>query len=174
MSDEPTQPQLPERSLDIPSEMVLEIATGFEEPVVIAARYGFEGAKWEQLESWKPFQAAVTHQKAELERSGYTFRLKSAMKADTLADHMFVQALTDATTFPQKLEALKFFTKVGELEPREATQVQAGSGFSIVISVGSKQPERVEKLVVESEPDQPFKIPAHFEAEKIETIDIPT
>lgn len=173
MAEELVPPQLPERSLDIPSELVLEIATGFEEPVVIAARYGFEGARWEQLESWKPFQDAVSRQKAELERSGYTFRLKSAMKADTLADHMFVQALTDATTFPQKLEALKFFTKVGELEPREAAQAQAGSGFSIVINLDSKQPERVEKVVVDAEPDKPFKIPAHFQAEEIATLDIP-
>jgi hypothetical protein len=153
--------------------MVLEISCGLEEADAIADRYGFTGARWEQLQGWKPFQDAIAQQRAELERSGYTFRLKAAMKADTLAVHMFVQALSEATTFPQKLEALKFFAKVGELEPRENTQVQAGTGFSIVINLDSKQPERVEKVVVDAEPDKKFTIPAYFQAEEIATLDIP-
>ncbi len=134
--------------LDVRPELVAEIAAGVEHPELVAARYGFEGDAWEQLRAWKPFVDAVETQRADFEKSGYTFRLKSAMKADALADRLFVQSLTNEATFLQKLEALKFFTKVGELEPSPKAAGPSGPTFSINIDL-SKGTDAQKVTVVE-------------------------
>lgn len=142
--------------LDVRPELVAEIAAGVENPELVAARYGFEGNAWEQLRAWKPFTDAVEAQRADFEKSGYTFRLKSAMKADALADRLFVQALTNEATFLQKMEALKFFTKVGELEPSPKNVMPTGPAFSITIDLsnqGVSMQKNVTTLEIKSDTD---------------------
>jgi hypothetical protein len=130
--------------LDVRPELVAELAMGVEDPQAVAARYGVEGEAWDELQKWKPFIDAIAAQKAEFDKNGYTFRVKSAMKADVLADRVFVQALTNEATFLQKVEALKLFTKLGDLEPNPKASVPAGPAFSITIDLGGGQKTLVE------------------------------
>lgn len=126
----------PKTLVDIPPEMVASIAMGMEDPDEIAARHGFTGARWAKLKAWKPFNDTVAIQKVEFEKSGVTFRLKSAMKADMLADQVFVKAMGVDVSLMQKLETLKFLTKVGDLEPKTTGSLTGGEGFSISINLG--------------------------------------
>lgn len=129
-------PWAPKAMVDVPAEMVLAIAVGLEEPADIARRFGFEGTKWDALSAWKPFQDAVQARAAELEQSGYTFRLKSAMRADMLSDQVFIEAMGHDATLGQKMEAMRTFARLGDLEPKAQTAVAAqGSGFSITINI---------------------------------------
>lgn len=122
---------------DIPAELVAELALGMEEPDDVARRYGWEGRRWDNLKAWKPFLDAVDKQRAEFEKTGVTFRLKAAMKADVLADQVFVKAMANETSLLQKIEALRFFSKMGELEPQpKAAVANTGPGFSITIDLG--------------------------------------
>jgi hypothetical protein len=130
--------------LDVRPELVAELAMGVDDPQAVAARYGVEGEAWDQLKDWKPFTDAVAAQRGEFEKSGYTFRVKSAMKADVLADRVFVQALTNEATFLQKVEALKLFTKLGDLEPNPKASAPAGPAFSITIDLGGGQKTQLE------------------------------
>lgn len=166
------EPSLPVPSFVVPEKLVFEIAVGLEEPEKIAARYAFMGAKWEQLKEWKPFKDAVDTQIAELQRSGYTPRLKARLMFDELSAHFFVLLMSDQSTIPQKLEGLKLFAKIGDLEPKESTAIQAGTGWSLTINIPAMTPKAVEKVVVEEEPEKKFSLPMYFDAEPVEVISI--
>lgn len=133
-------------ALDVPQELILAIAIGMELPDEVAARYGFEGARWEKLQKWKPFDDAVAKQRSELEATGMTFRIKAkALTEDVFEDAYRIARGNDATLL-QKLEFVKLGAKLGDMEPKASTQVQAGPGFSITINLGnlSKKPEVID------------------------------
>ncbi len=133
----------PKTLVDIPPEMVASIAMGMEEPDEIASRHGFTGTRWEKLKAWKPFNDTVAVQRAEFEKTGVTFRLKSAMKADMLADQVFVAAMGNTVPLGQKLSALQYFTRAGDLEPKDTGKVNNMDGFSISINLGGAEPRTV-------------------------------
>jgi len=144
----------PDRFRDIPPGLVASIAAGLEDPKEIASRHGIYGEVWEKLSTWKPFLDAVAAQRAEFEQSGYTFRVKAAMKADVLADQLFVQALSNETTLGQKLETMKTFAKLGDLEPKTSIQAQTGPAFSISINFSSPKPKINERNIIDIEPEK--------------------
>lgn len=124
-------------ALDVPQEMILAVAIGMEDPTEIASRYGFEGQRWEKLQQWKPFNDAVAKQRAELETSGMTFRIKAkALTEDVFEDAYKIARSNDATLL-QKLEFIKLGAKLGDMEPKTNTAVASGPGFSITINMGS-------------------------------------
>jgi hypothetical protein len=115
--------------------MVVSMAQGMEDPEVIAEKHGFTGEKWEKLKVWKPFLDAVAAQRAELDKSGYSFRVKAAWKAEDLADDYYLMAKRPDASFSQIEKALNFFTRVGALEPKEDKTQQGGEGFSVTINM---------------------------------------
>ena len=128
----------PSTLVDVPPEMVISIAMGLEDPDEIASRHGFTGEKWDKLKAWKPFQDTVATQRAEFEKSGLTFRLKAAMKADLIADKVFVDAMGNDVTLMQRIEALKLFSKLGNLEPKEEKAQGPQTTFAINIDLGDR------------------------------------
>jgi hypothetical protein len=125
----------PKTQLDIPHEMVISIAQGMEEPDEIAARHGFIGLRWEKLKLWKPFNDAVAAHKAELDKSGYSFRVKAAFMAEDMLSETYLKAKSVDAPFAQKMQAVQFFTRVAGLEPKEDKSAQSGEGFSVTINM---------------------------------------
>jgi len=122
-------------ALEVPQELILAIAMGMEDPREVASRYGYEGLKWEMLNGWKPFTDAVAAKRIELETSGITFKIKAkALTEDVFEDAYRIARGNDATLL-QKLEFVKLGAKLGDMEPKTNTQVQAGPGFSITINL---------------------------------------
>ena len=145
--DEELIPQ-PQPALDVPQELILNVAMGMEDPKEIASRYGFEGIKWEKLQSWKPFIDAVASKKAELETSGITFKIKAkALTEDVFEDAYKIARSNDATLL-QKLEFVKLGAKLGDMEPKTNVQAQAGPGFSITINLS---PPKAEPLTIDED-----------------------
>jgi hypothetical protein len=135
--DEPLEYQWrPRAMVQIPAELVVAIAQGLEDPDDIAERFGFTGQKWAQLREYAPFKAAVAGKVAELEKSGWVFRQKAAMGAEMVMEQVIVSAMSHDVSLVQKLETLKTLAKLGNLEPKEDKQVQAGAGFQIQINLG--------------------------------------
>lgn len=133
----------PHHTLEVPAKLVFEVAAGLEEPAVIAARYGFEGARWERLRQWPAFINAVEHQRAEFEREGVTFRLKAGLMAQEIMDQMFKQAIGNDSTILQKLSVFNTLVDVAGLKPEKksaAQQADSAPRFSITINVPSAQP----------------------------------
>lgn len=125
----------PKTQIEIPPEMVVSMAQGMVDPEEIAAKHGFTGDKWEKLKVWKPFLDAVASQKAELESTGYSFRIKAKWKAEDLADDYYLKAKAPDATFSQVQQAVTFFTRIAGLEPKEEKVTQQGEGFSVTINM---------------------------------------
>ena len=154
--DEPLEYQWrPRAMMQIPAEMVVAMAQGLETEAEIATRFGFAAENLEKLLDYPPFKAAVAAKRADLEKSGWVFRQKAAMQAEMLMDQVFVNAMSNDVGLMQKLETLKYLTKVGNLEPKEDKASAAGPGFQIQInlgdqsvSLGSSTPTRIPKADV--------------------------
>lgn len=133
----------PHNTLDVPAQLVWEVAAGVEDPSIVAARHGFEGEKWERLSQWSPFIIAVQQQRAEFERSGFTFRLKAGLMAEQMMDQMFKQAVSNDSTILQKLSVFQSLVDVAGLKPDKKVQGDAAGTapkFSITINIPSAGP----------------------------------
>lgn len=134
----------PEVFIDIDPKFVLEVATGLEDIAEIAPRYGYDEETAEALRHYKPFLIEVDRHKAELYRSGKTFKLKAGMMADEVMSKVFAQAIHPDTGLSVRLDALKTLAKLADLEPKQATATAQGAGFSISINIGGSKPEVIE------------------------------
>lgn len=119
-------------------EMVAQIATGLEDPRAIALRFGLTDEEWDLLRQWPPFLADVEKKKAEFKENGRTFRLMQALYAEELAKRVYTEAMADKTSLALRIEALKWFAKMGDLEPKTSAAAQGGPGFSITINLGGE------------------------------------
>ena len=132
---------LPEKArtpLDVKAEMVMEIACGMEDPLVIARRYGLTDVEFGALCQWPEFNRQVEAKKTELKASGHTFRLMAGWMAEDLAKDLYRQAKGTDATLPQKHEVFKTMAKLADYEPKQSAQVASGPGFSIQIVFGEK------------------------------------
>lgn len=146
MSTEFNDEELPvpyKPALSASQELILNIAMGMEEPSAIAARYGIEGDDWAKLQAYRPFQIAVEKQKAELEASGLTFRVKAKALTEDVFEEAYKIARSNDATLMQKLEFIKLGAKLADMEPKANTQVAAGPGFSISINFSTPKPNTV-------------------------------
>ncbi len=102
-----------------------------------------KGSNGKMLNAWKPFTDAVAAKRNELETSGITFKIKAkALTEDVFEDAYRIARGNDATLL-QKLEFVKLGAKLGDMEPKTNTQVQAGPGFSITINLSPPKTEAV-------------------------------
>jgi hypothetical protein len=126
-------PEQARTSLDVPAQMVMEIACGMEEPLQIARRYGYSDVEFGALCQWGPFNQAVDAKRAELKASGHTFRLMAGWMAEDLAKDLYRQAKSTEASLPQKHEVFKTFAKLADYEPKQSAGAVSGPGFSISI-----------------------------------------
>jgi hypothetical protein len=132
-------PSSPSKLLDVPAEMILQLATGMEEPELVAARYGFEPMDFQALLSWKPFQDQVAQKRSELQAAGVTFRVQMAYMAEDLGKDVYRIAKGNEITLPQKLETFRTLAKLADLEPKATTVTgPSGPAFSISINLDSR------------------------------------
>lgn len=122
-------------------ELIMNVALGMEEPEILAARYGIEGDDWVKLKTYKPFWMAVDKQRAELEASGLTFKIKAKALTEDVFEEAYKIARGHDATLMQKLEFIKLGAKLADMEPKTNTQVAAGPGFSISINFSTPKPD---------------------------------
>ena len=150
--------------LTIPSEMVAEIAAGLEEPKDIAFRYGIVGQGWEELKNWAPFQNAVAAQRAEYEKSGFTFKMKARLLTEDVFDQAYKFAKSTETSLLQKLEFVKVGAKLADMEPKNTAQAASGPAFSITINLADQTKPKAIDLnetisdAVQSSPERPVQL----------------
>ena len=134
---------------NIDPAFIQEVATGLEEPAQIADRYGYTPDQWEAISHHKGFINEVNRIRAEMEKSGQTFRLKAAVMADTLLDNTYQSALSPDVPVKDKAAALQVLAKFADLEPKRDSQASTGPAFSISINIPGGIPT-VENVVVEA------------------------
>lgn len=147
-------------ALTASQEMILQIALGMEHPEEIAARYGIEGDEWKKLSEYRPFQIAIDKQRAELEASGLTFRVKAKALTEDVFEEAYKIARSNDATLMQKLEFIKLGAKLADMEPKASAQVASGPGFSISINFSTPKPENkvIDITPKELETDEPSKL----------------
>lgn len=117
----------------VPPDMVACIALGMETGDVIASRHGYTLQDWEALQAQDWFQRMVEVKRDDLRVNGHTFKAKAQMMAEDLLADVYLDAKkSDGAVF--KLDTLKYFAKLADLEPKASTQVQSGGGFQINIT----------------------------------------
>jgi hypothetical protein len=137
-------PEQARTALDVPAQMVMEIACGMEEPLVVARRYGFTDVEFGALCAWAPFNQQVDAKRAELKASGHTFRLMAGWMAEDLAKEIYRQAKSVDASLPQKHDVFKTMARLADYEPKTNVQATAGTGFSIQIVFGDKKAEAID------------------------------
>lgn len=121
--------------LDLPPQMVLEVALGTDPVESVCARYGYEAEQVEYIRNSKYFWKVVREQEAELEKNGLSFKLRAKKVTEDMLGRLWVHAKTDAVPFAAKLDFMKTAAKLADLEPK-ATQAIPGTGFSITFNLG--------------------------------------
>lgn len=124
--------------LNIDPKFVFELAAGLEDPDHIAAKYHLNPDAWDNLRRDENFRKVVDSKRAELQKSGYTFRLKAALAAEDLLDEVYIGAKAPDASLSAKLESFKYLTKIAGLEPKEDKSIAQGPGFSIKIDLGDQ------------------------------------
>lgn len=131
-----------QRVIDVPPQMILEIAHGLEDPARIAERHGFGEAEWFCLLLDKAFIQQVDDKKSELSAGGFTFRLKAAVAAEAILTEVASKALAEGASFGLQLEALKFTAKCAGLDA-PIKEAVVGTSVSITINLGGGQTVQV-------------------------------
>jgi hypothetical protein len=117
-------------------KFIFELASGIEEPAHVAKRYHYTEEAWQSLQQDESFKKVVEAKRTELQKSGYTFRLKAALAAEDLLDEVYLGAKSPDASLSAKLESFKYLTKIANLEPKEDKNAIAGPAFSIKIDLG--------------------------------------
>lgn len=128
-----------DKRLNVDPKMMLEIASGLEEPSVIAARYGYDDAGWAQLQSMDGFRAQVDKLVAELRLNGVTFQRKAAMLAEELLMDLYIKA-KQTRSLAEVLQVAQFAARMGKLEPT-ATDARGGGGTTFEVNFNFSRPK---------------------------------
>lgn len=132
----------PAGPLELSSEMLLEMAKGFDTWPAIAERYGITGAAYDKMVAWEPFQKEIKRVEERLEAEGFSFKLKAGLMATDLLDQLYKDAKSPNTTPLQRLEINKFFAKMADYEPKAAQVQQSGGGFVFQIVLDKSEPPK--------------------------------
>jgi len=120
-------------TLFVQPEMLALIAQGLEPAQVIAARYGFVGRAWDELNRAPWFTSEVTRLKAHWHTDD-TLRARSRLIYEDLAQTYYTRL--KKTEALGALEAgVKWFAKMADLEPKQNAPAAVGAGFSITFKL---------------------------------------
>ena len=142
--------------INLPQEMVVELALGFEPVSVIAKRHDYDTFELQQLMTKPWLKRKIQETKDSLTSNGFTFQAKMAM----LAESLLVDAWKGARmgeSVQAKLEVGKYLSKLADLEPKANSQQNNGPAFSITIKLpGNKNPENSNpEITIDHIPTQP-------------------
>lgn len=125
------------RYIDLDPKMILECASGLENSVDVAKRYGYSEEEWQALEAREDVTAALEAAKRELEASGVTFQNKAKLMADGLIKDVFQNALQRSAPLKDKVAALLAVSKLAGWDTGNQS-VNTGPAFSISINLPTK------------------------------------
>lgn len=133
----------------ISDEMVASLALGMEDELIVAARHGLSMEAFLELSIQPWFQTQVQAKRAELEKTGVTFKAKAAWMAGELLDQVYLSAASMDSSLNQKHEVLKTLIKAAGLEPKEEKVQNTGPSFQISIDLGGGQSVSLSNNVIQ-------------------------
>ncbi len=100
-------------------KLVFELALGLDPLAEILERHKLTQAEYEHLSNHPAFRHDLAMQRLDVQENGVTYKRKAAMQAESyLQDlHMIVTDSSGDVPASTRLDAIKYVTKVAELEP---------------------------------------------------------
>lgn len=129
----------PHPLIDVPPQLILEVALGTEPVEDICARYGYDEDATRRLRDTPLFWRLVKDQEAEMDKNGLALKLRAKNVTEDMVGRLWTKAKTDAVPFSDKLDFAKFTAKLADLEPK-TNQTPAGTGFSITFNMDGGAP----------------------------------
>lgn len=130
----------------IPFDFITRLASGLEDPITLAAEFGYSTGQYYRLMEFEPFTQAIDARRNEMFQQGLTFKSRMKIYAEMLADDVFATAIASTGT-SQKLSALQYFSDAAEIMPKK-NAAPADSGPKFVVNINIPQvdakPETVE------------------------------
>ncbi len=149
--------------VDIPAEMVIEVAIGIGKLEDITARYGYSLQQTSQLRENERFKALVAKTESNLMQEGKLHEYRAAYVSDVALQILHQRAIDPSTSTGQVLDIYKETVKSGNLVPKQNLQQQGSGGYSIKIilpEIGSTPGRTIEMNSFSGEPVEPEPIPS--------------
>lgn len=121
------------RLLDVPPELVLELAVGVDTFDNICQKFGYSPVETAQLRHDVSLKARVLKAESELQKDGFIHKHRAAFGADSILKILISRGMDPSTPLSVALDIYKELVKTGDLVPKQNTQINQGSGFSINI-----------------------------------------
>jgi hypothetical protein len=143
MSTEETTLLAPQRYTSplftVPPQVLMEIASGIEEPTEIAKRWGLKPDQLDAVLKTPAIKHQIEAKRSELKATGATFRMKAEVLAEELMVDIYHEAMHPDAPRGFKLEVVKWLTKIADREPKQSANIIGGglSGFSLQINIPS-------------------------------------
>ena len=127
----------------VDEELLLDLAVGdYDSEDEVFERHHVPKELASQLKASEAFQAAILRFRSELEKDGRMTKYKARKMSDDILEIAYQEAIDDATPLDKRLEALKVFMKIGDMEPRMGTRGSSEAGgpaFAIQINLNGAQ-----------------------------------
>lgn len=124
------------RLLDVPPELVLELAVGVDTFDNICQKFGYSPVETAQLRHDVSLKARVLKAESELQKDGFIHKHRAAFGADSILKILISRGMDPSTPLSVALDIYKELVKTGDLVPKQALNpAQQGSGFSIIINI---------------------------------------
>lgn len=151
--------------LDVPPELVLELAVGIDTFDNICRKHGYGTSQIEHLRDDSGLKARVAKAEAELQKDGFTHKLRAGYGADLILRILISRGMDPSTPLSIALDIYKELVKTGDLVPKQALAQQTTNGFSITINIPKidDQPGRT----IEMNSDVNKDMNSVFEAEAV-------
>ncbi len=142
---------LTEKYRGMDPRMIYDLASGIDDPLAIAKRYGFSESEWAIVSQRKELNRAVEKQRAEMARNGTTFRNKAGMLMDSMLTDLYTSAMRSDIPVKEKAAAILAVGKFAGFDTPAQTQ-PTGPAFSITINLPSNPPNqrKADVVVVET------------------------
>lgn len=122
-------------------DLLLDLAVGdYDDEAEVFSRHNVAPEVAAQLKESEVFQAAVLRFRSELEKDGRMTKYKARKMSDDVLERAYTEAMDDDTPLEKRLEALKVFMKIGDMEPRAGSRGSSeggGPAFAIQINLPS-------------------------------------
>ena len=127
----------------VDEELLLDLAVGdYDNQDEVFERHHVAKELASQLKESEAFQAAILRFRSELEKDGRMTKYKARKMSDDILEIAYQEAIDDATPLDKRLEALKVFMKIGDMEPRmgaRGSSEASGPAFAIQINLNGAQ-----------------------------------
>lgn len=121
--------------LDVPPELVLELAVGVDTFDNICRKHGYDTSQIEHLRNDNSLKTRVAKAETELQKDGFTHKLRAGYGADQILRILIARGMDPSTPLSVALDIYKELVKTGDLVPKQNLTQQTTNGFSITINI---------------------------------------